>query len=171
MDEEIQKRFEAIEKEVKELKEKMGIGENKIITKEENIVTDNNLETEISIFCKNNQIEGVRLKYKIDFQKDFPRLINLPRESVRTSLQFSVLILLSPLIYRVYKKSFSRDLIKELFVLNRIPTERMDKLYESPKFIQLFSKSGADIKLSWAGEQEGIKRLKELIENETNTSK
>jgi len=70
-------------------------------------------------------------------------------------------------IVRVYGKKLSEKILRDLFKLNRIPLERMDKLYSSVPFKKFFSKSKSDIKLSWAGEQEGIKKIKESLENET----
>ena len=167
-DEEIKKEFEKIWERIKELEGKLD-NKTKIEIKTGN--SDNKLEDEIKIFCKNNRIDEKILKYQIDFQEDFPHLINTSKEKVRTKIQFNIIILLAPIIYRVYKKNLSEGTIRVLFELNRIPLERMDKLYDSPPFKKFFTKSGTNIKLSWAGELEGIKKLKELIENETNTPK
>ena len=42
------------------------------------------LESEIKVFCKNNGLDENRLKYEIDFQEEYPRIINLPKERIRT---------------------------------------------------------------------------------------
>src|SRR3989344_2272425 len=110
-DEEIKKEFQKVWAKVGEL-------EGKIEDKHKDdkfleISKDNPyLENEIKIFCKNSDIREERLKYEIDFQKEFPRLINLPKENVRTKLQFSVLILLAPIFYRIYKKDLSKSIIR-----------------------------------------------------------
>jgi len=166
MNKEIKQEFKSIWGKIRELEIKIG-GKNEPKIKTENL--DNNLEEEIGVFCKNNNLDLDKLKYEIDFQEDLPRLINIPKEKVRTKLQFSTIILLAPIIYRIYKKILSEEIMRALFELNRIPQERMDKLYDSPPFKKYFTKSGTSIKLSWAGELEGVKNIKQLIENETNT--
>lgn len=164
-EEEIKQEFEKIWKKIKELEENQKGSSEIIIKPKQADVSDNALGSEIKIFCKNNGLDENRLKYEIDFQEEYPRIINLPKEKVRTNLQFKVLILLAPLFYRVYGKTLSQDIIRNIFELNRVPLERMDKLYNSPSFKKFFTKSSVNIKLSWAGEQEGISKLKELIEN------
>lgn len=169
-EEKIKNEFEKLWKKVNELEEKIET-KIKVQLKTENTEENNRLKNEIKIFCKNNDIDEDKLNYEIDFQEEFPRVINFPKEKVRTNLQFKVLILLAPLYYKIYGKTLSQNSIRNLFELNRVPLERMDKLYNSAPFKKFFSKSGTNIKISWAGEQEGIKKIKELTENETNTSK
>ncbi|MFW6027021.1 MAG: hypothetical protein ACOCRX_11860 [Candidatus Woesearchaeota archaeon] len=162
-EQEIKQEFEKVWDKLHELEEKLNgksSSSSQIIGKK-----DDTLDSEIKIFCKNNDIDEERLRYEIDFQKEYPRIINIPNEKVRTNRQYKALILLAPIYYRIYGKTLSSDALKELFILNRIPLERLDKLYNSPLFKKFFTKSKKDIRLSWAGEQEGIKKLKELIEN------
>ena len=171
MNEEIKKEFEEIRRRLDKLEGKSQSTTIFSTPQEKENKKSDYLESEIKVFCKNNGLDENRLKYEIDFQEEYPRIINLPKERIRTNLQFKTLILLAPIYYRIYGKNLSPNIIKNLFGLNRIPLERLDKLYNSPLFKKFFTKSKAGIKLSWAGEQEGIKKLKELIENETNTKK
>ncbi|GEM_PF-3865291 len=169
-EEEIKTEFGKIWNKIRELEEKnkksgINVGLN------QESMPNNSLESELKIFCKNNDLDEKRLRYEIDFQEVYPHIINHPKEKVRTKLQFKVLILLAPLYLRVYGKTLSENTIRGIFELNRVPLERMDKLYNSPPFKKFFTKSATNIKLSWAGEQEGINKLKELIENETNNRK
>ncbi len=168
MDKDVLEELQKIWKKLRELEFKANT-ENIDVEKQE---VKSNLEENIKLFCKNNQINEGSLKYEIDFQEDLPRMINLPKENVRTKLQFNTLIALSFIIYRVYDKKLSEELVRNLLDLNKIPVDRMDKLYSSPDFKKFYSKSGQNIKISWAGEKESIKIIKELVsKNETNTSR
>ncbi len=169
MDEELKEEFRKIWNKIKELEEKN-------INQPANKETPNSKENlplseEIEIFCKNFGMEKNNLKYLIDFQKDYPRLTILPREKIRRKLQLNCLLTLSVIYTKIYRKELSEKEVRELFKISRIPMGRMDKLYSSKNFLRFFSKSGGSIKFTWAGEQEGIKEIKEMIKNETGTSK
>jgi len=157
MDEEIKLEFEKLWEKVNELEDKFNEESN---VDEKTPQKNSHLSGEIGIFCKNNQIEENRLKEIIEFQENFPRLINLPQDTIRKKIQFNSLIMLAPIYFRVYKKKLFEKTLRELFELNRIPLERLDKLYSSKEFKKFFNKSGTEIKLLWVGEQKGVNRLK-----------
>ena len=122
-----------------------------------------NIQDEIIAFSDNLGIKEEKIMELIDFQEKLPRLMNVPKEKTRAKLQAKSLMLLSILSVRVYKLSLNTKIIKDLFTLSRVPMERMDKLYSSTIFKRYFSKSGENIKFSWAGEKEAEKMILEIV--------
>ena len=170
MDDEVKKEFDKIWEKIKELEisnvNSEELKEEKVPKKESGGYRS--LSKEITTFCENFNIEEGDLKYLIDFQVSYPRLTTLPKEKIRKKLQSECLLVLGLIYSKVYQKDLLQVEVRNLFNLSRITTDRMDKLYSSKYFIKFFNKSGKNIKLSWAGEQEGIKKIKEMIKNETD---
>jgi len=167
-EEEIKQKFEKLWERVKELEAKIG---KKEATPEKLRKKGFKEETNIEKFSRSLGINEKALRFKIDFQDEMPRLMEIPKGKTRTKTQYKSLMVLGILYKKIYDQSIDNNKIIRLFHLSKIPTERLDKLYGSPMFNKFFTKSKNEIRFSWAGEKEAEKLIKELIENETNTSK
>jgi hypothetical protein len=161
MDEEIKKEFEKVWKKMQELElNKTAFS----LTVKDTASSSNSIKSlNIKEFSIANEINEESLRTFIDFQPNQPRLTNIPKDAIRTQIQFKAILILGIIYEKIYDQNLSNQSVIDLFCFSKIPTERMDKLYESPMFTKYFSKSGKDIKLSWAGEKEAIKMLKETV--------
>ena len=162
MDDEIRNKFEEIGKRLTKI-EKMLFNEDPL-KKIERISLG--LDQEIKSFCENLEISEEKLRYKIDFQEDIPRLMFELKEVFRTNLQFRALMILGLLYIKIYNKEINAKILNDLFKRSKIPTERFDKLSNSPNFRKYFNKKGGEIKFSWAGEQEAKKEISNLVKND-----
>ena len=167
---EIEERLDKLEGRMKEIYALLSDERSKSHLPEQDL-DNKEASLEIDTFCRSLELESEKVRYLVDFQKSFPRLIEPIKEKKRTALQFKALMILGLIYKRCYGREIDSEKIRELFKFSRISTDRMDKLYASSNFKKYFSKKDKNIKFSWAGEKEAEKMIVELIKNETDTQK
>lgn len=142
---------------------------HKIIKKEKTetiSIDEEKLNLNISDFVKELELKEERLRTLFDFQTDNVRFCLPLKESKRKTLQIKSLMLLGIILRKIYDVNNFDG--KTLLKNSRISYDRLDLLDSNKNYQRYFStnKPKSAMQLTYAGEKEAIKMLKEYLDKE-----
>lgn len=142
---------------------------HKIIKKEKAAtisIDEKKLNQNITDFVKELELKEERLRTLFDFQTDNVRFCLTLKEGKRKMLQIKSLMLLGIILKKIYDVNNFNG--KTLLQISRISYDRLDLLDSNKNYQRYFStnKPKSAMQLTYAGEKEAIKMLKEYLDKE-----
>ncbi|TFG11168.1 MAG: hypothetical protein EU535_07575 [Promethearchaeota archaeon] len=127
---------------------------------EEIHINNETLAKNLKGFLQTNKMEENKLRMKFEFLPDGIKILDLPEENTRRSIQIKSLLMIATLLKKIYEtEKFSA---KEALKKSRIPTDRLDLLSANKEYGKCFNSSpGFPVRLSYYGEKKGLELVKE----------